>query len=313
MSIDRQRILAARDAIDPVFLDSPVVSSGVLDDLLGCRCVLKVETLNPIRSFKGRGTEAVMESLRPAPQRVVTTSSGNFGQGMARAGVRRGIAVTVFSSVDDNPGKLAAMRRLGADVQLVARGLVGRDLALAEAARTGATFIEDGAHEEIAAGAGTLAVELLQQTGGLDAILVQIGDGALVTGVGSWIKETAPQTRVLGVCAAGSPAMLASIEAKKRLTLPANTIADGMAIDEPVESAAETIAALADGFVVVDDAALITAMGVLLRDAGIVAEPSGAAGIAAILKEPERFRRQSVGVIVTGSNVLPELLRQATS
>ena len=115
-------ILATRGVIDPVFLDSPSMRHPALDDVLGCAVTLKVETLNPIRSFKGRGTEAVLAALAPRPAAVVTASSGNFGQGVAWAARRRGIAATVFAPADANPLKLEAMQRLGAFVHLVERG-----------------------------------------------------------------------------------------------------------------------------------------------------------------------------------------------
>src|SRR5689334_7382829 len=120
--VEQAEIVRARALIDPVFLDSPVLGHDVLDTALGCTCLLKIETLNPIRSFKGRGSEAVMASLDPRPLHVVATSSGNFGQGLARAARRRGVGVTIFSEEGDNPDKLEAMGRLGAEVRLVPRG-----------------------------------------------------------------------------------------------------------------------------------------------------------------------------------------------
>src|SRR5262249_11844114 len=142
-------------------LDSPLMRHPALDEALGCALVLKVETVNPIRSFKGRGTEAVLASLAPRPAAVVTASSGNFGQGIAWAARRRGIAATVFAPASANPMKLEAMRRLGAVVRTVESGRDESDAAReAAAGRNAPLFIEDGAHREIAAGAGTIAQEL---------------------------------------------------------------------------------------------------------------------------------------------------------
>jgi threonine dehydratase len=117
--ITSDEIEAAGRSIDPVFLDSPLLRDTLLDDALGCRLALKVETLNPIRSFKGRGTEALFAALRQKPHAVVATSTGNFGQGVARAATRRGIAATILAPEGSNPLKLAAMERLGATVRLV--------------------------------------------------------------------------------------------------------------------------------------------------------------------------------------------------
>jgi threonine dehydratase len=312
--IGQAEIVRVRALIDPVFLDSPVHAHGALDAALGCTCFVKVETLNPIRSFKGRGGEAVMASLvslDPPPTHVVAASSGNFGQGLSRAARRRGVGVTIVSEEGDNPQKLDAMRRLGAEVRLVPRGADGKAAAREAADTMGARFVEDGAHPEIAAGAGTMADELTRQCPGLDAVIVPIGDGALISGVGSWFKATSPGTRVVGVTAEGSPAMRRSLEARRPITAPAETIADGIAIHTPVASAVDDVAAVADEIVSVDDEALLDGMALLLRAAGVVSEPSGAAGVAAILRHRSLFEGGRVAVIITGSNVRPELLAEA--
>ena len=117
--ISAAEIESARAAIDPVFLDSPLLGQTPLDAALGCTLALKVETLNPIRSFKGRGTEALFAALTQKPKAAVATSTGNFGQGVARAATRRGIAATILAPEGANPLKLAAMERLGATVRIV--------------------------------------------------------------------------------------------------------------------------------------------------------------------------------------------------
>jgi threonine dehydratase len=309
--ITESQIARARALIDPVFLGSPIVRQAGFDAALGCSVALKVETLNPIRSFKGRGTEALMASLTNRPTHVVATSSGNFGQGLARAATTRGVRATIFSGEDDNPGKLDAMRQLGAELRLVPRGGNSKALARDMAAKAGALYVEDGAHPEIAAGAGTIGMELAMQCGALDAVLVQIGDGALISGVGSWIKATSPKTRVIGVTATGAPSFRASLKAGKPLGISADTIADGMAIDTPIASSVNAVAAIVDDVIEVNDEAMLDAMALLLGSASLVAEPSGAAGVAAILQNRKMFGGLKIAAIVTGGNVRPELLAQA--
>ena len=309
--VGQAEIVRARTLIDPVFLDSPVLGHDALDTALGCACVLKIETLNPIRSFKGRGGEALMASLDPRPAHVVATSSGNFGQGLSRAARRRDVGVTIFSEEGDNPEKLDAMRRLGAEVRLVPRGTDGKATARRAAETMGARFVEDGAHPEIAIGAGTMAEELTRQCPELDAVVVPIGDGSLITGVGSWFKAASPRTRVVGVIAASAPAMRLSLDARRPIAAPAETIADGLAIHTPVASAIDCVAAVVDEILSVDDEALLDGMALLLRGAGVVSEPSGAAGIAAIRLNRALFDGRRVAVIITGSNVRPELLAEA--
>lgn len=300
-------IVAARAVIDPVFLDSPLMRHPALDEALGCTVTLKVETLNPIRSFKGRGTEAVLDALAPRPAGVVAASSGNFGQGIAWAARRRGIAATIYVPSDANPAKVEAMRRLGALVHLVERGTDEADAARSAADR-GTPFVEDGAHREIAAGAGTIAQELTEAGVAPDVMLVQIGDGALVAGIGSWLRAAAPNTRVVGVTAANSPAMAESVAAGRSIERPADTIADGMAVSRPIPAALENVRAVVDEIVAVSEDAMLAAMRLLIDGTGLLSEPSGAAGVAALMEHGERFRGAAAVALVTGSNLDPRLL-----
>ena len=305
-----EEILAARAVIDPAFLDSPVTRHPGLDDALGCAMTLKVETLNPIRSFKGRGTEAVIHGLNPKPARVVAASSGNFGQGIAWSARRRGIDATIYVPESANPAKVEAMRRLGATVHLVEAGTDEADAARDTAGAPGMVFIEDGAHPEIAAGAGTIAQELTEGEVVAEVVVVQIGDGALVGGIGSWLKAKAPDTQVIGVTAVSSPAMVESVAAGRSIERPATTIADGMAITRPIPGAVDVVRSAVDDILSVTDEGMLAAMRLLVERAGLLAEPSGAAGVAALLEHPGRFRGASVVAIVTGSNVDPRLLPQ---
>jgi threonine dehydratase len=301
-------ILATRTAIDPLFLDSPLMRHPAVDAALGCAVTLKIETLNPIRSFKARGTEAVLSALTPRPPAVVAASTGNFGQGIAWSARHRGIAATIYVPDGANPHKVEAMRRLGAVVHLVEPGTDEADAAREAARKTGAPFIEDGAYREIAAGAGTIAQELTAADFKPDVVLVQIGDGALVTGIGSWLKATSPGVRVIGVTARGAPAMAQSLETRHPVTKPAETIADGMAITTPVAGALEQVAAAVDEILPVSDDTMLAAMRLLAERAGVLAEPSGAAGIAALMEHRARFQGAAVVSVITGSNLDPKLL-----
>jgi threonine dehydratase len=305
-------IIATRAVIDPVFLNSPLMRHPALDDALGCAITLKIETLNPIRSFKGRGTEAVLAALAPRPAAVVTASTGNFGQGIARAARRRGVVATIYVPAGANALKVDAMRRLGAEVHLVEPGADEADAAREAADRTGVPFIEDGAHREIAAGAGSIAQEMTAAGVSPDVVLVQIGDGALVTGIGSWLRATSPRPRVVGVTARNAPAMADSLASGAPVERPANTIADGMSITRPVDGALEQVAAAVDEILPVADDTMLAAMRLLLEKAGVLAEPSGAAGIAALMEHRSRFAGAAVVSVITGSNVDPKLLQRLT-
>src|SRR5258708_16631727 len=309
-----ERIEQASSVIDPVFLNRPQFRAGLLERQIDCRLVVKVETLNPIRSFKGRGAESLM-ATRNERHPLVASSAGNFGHGMAFAARKRGIPLTIFSSVSANPLKVERMRALGADV-----GLAGEDLKTAHsaarefAAETGTELIEDGRIPAITEGAGTIGLELLRWPEAFDAILVPLGDGALLGGVARWVKAHRPGTKMIGICAAGAPAMERSWRARQVQELGGTeTIADGIEVQSPYPEAVADLVGLADDILLVEDHALIAAMQQAHRELGVVLEPAGAAGLAALTTYRERFKGQLIGTILTGGNVTAEQMRQGLS
>lgn len=179
-----ETIEQAAEVIDPVFLDTPQFELDALNDTLGMRLVLKVETLNPIRSFKGRGTDLfVAQHVSEGP--FVCASAGNFGQGMAYACQKRGIPLTVFAAKKANPLKLGRMERLGATVTLAGHDFdAAKAAAKTHAAENGWVFVEDSRDPETATGAGTIGLELSRYPEPLDAVLVPLGNGALINGIG---------------------------------------------------------------------------------------------------------------------------------
>ena len=274
-----ERIERAASTIDAVFRDSPQFVDEQLCAALGRRVLVKVETVNPLRSFKGRGADFLVRGLDKS-RRVVCASSGNFGQALTYSGVRRGIEVRVFVPADANRTKLARLRTLGG---LVTQTGVDFDTAK-EIARDhagqhpGYVYIEDGAVAAVAEGAGTIGVELMQ-AGPLDAVVVPVG-GALISGVGRWIKEHSPHTRIVGVCARGAPAMAESWRTGKPVsTERVDTIADGIRIRVPVPEAVAWMRQVVDDVVLVEDAALLDGVRLAAEALGLVLEPAGAAGL----------------------------------
>jgi threonine dehydratase len=304
------RIENAAMLIDPVFLHSPQCESAGLSARLGCALTLKNETENPIGCFKGRGAEhfAALALARGAGAPLVCASAGNFGLALAYASAHRGLALTVFVAETANQVKVAGIRGYGAHIVST-----GRDFDAAKAAaRThsrecGARFVEDGAEPEISEGAGVIAVELL--TGGAyDAMLVPLGNGALLAGMARWVKAHAPETKMIGVCSAGAPVMLESWRGASAAAIQdakANTIADGIAVRVPVPAAVDDLRTLIDDIITVDDAQLIAAMRMLHADAGLMCEPSAATGIAAIAADPHRYAGQRIATVLTGRNLTP--------
>ena len=202
------------------------------------------------------------------------------------------------------------MRAVGADVRLAGHDFdAAKDAARAHAAASGARFVEDGREPAIAEGAGTIAVELGAWPAPLDALLVPLGNGALAAGVGTWVKAHAPRTRVVAVCAAAAPSMARSLaEGRVVTTDRADTVADGIAVRVPIPEALDDLRPLLDDVLLVEEGHILAAVRLLARHAGVVVEPAGAAGVAALLAHGARFRDQRVATILCGANVTPEQL-----
>ena len=290
--------------IDPIFLNTPLLRGTSLDGAVDAELICKVETLNPIRSFKGRGTELLVAKLRDE-RPLVCASAGNFGQGLARAAGRRGRTVTVFAAKRANPLKVEAMRALGADVRLGGADFdAAKDAARRFAASSDAFYVEDGAMPEIAEGAGTIALEISESGLMPEVMIVPLGNGALATGIGTWCRHAEAGTHVIGVVAAGAPSMRLSYAAREPVaTDKADTIADGIAVREPVAYAVECMRHTIDEVVTVSDTSIIRAMRLVHGHLGLVIEPAGVAGLAALLEEPARWRGARVAIPLCGGNV----------
>jgi threonine dehydratase len=306
-----ERIEQAAQTIDSVFLRSPQFLCEPLNDELGVRLALKIETLNPIRSFKGRGADLLVSQAQSGVP-LVCASAGNFGQAMAYACRKRGLPLTVFASTHANPLKIERMRGLGAQVVLHGADFDAAKLEARRVAREqGARFVEDSLDIETVEGAGTMGLEWLEFSEPLDTLLIPLGNGAMLNGVACAIKARRPQTRVIAVQAAGAPAMVESWRAGRVIAHDQiQTIADGIGVRVPVPQALEDMRGLIDDALLVREDTILTGMRLLHRHAGVVAEPSGAVGVAALLEQPDLFNGQLVGTIVCGGNLTVEQMRQ---
>jgi threonine dehydratase len=205
----------------------------------------------------------------------------------------------VFVSAAVPIAKVERMRRLGARVDVRDRAdLAARDYAAESDDRL---FVDDGLDPAMAEGAGTIGVEI-GRTGQLDTVVVQVGDGALVSGVACWLKSVAPQTRIVGVCASGAPAMAESFAARRPVSVAGDgTIATALTISEPVPESVARVIALVDEIVLVNDDDLRAAMALIADSLGVIVEPAGAAGIAALVRHRAVIPGQRVAVLLTGS------------
>lgn len=302
---------AIRDAstrIDPVFLTSPQFESPGLSEAIGCSLTIKDETDNPIRCFKGRGADYFLTCVveRGDQRLMVCASTGNFGQAMAYACRKHARPLVVYADEGANPVKMGRISELGAEVRLS-----GPDFDAAKAAardysnEVGAWMIEDGHEPEISEGAGTIALELLDAAPTPpDFVIIPLGNGALLNGNARWIRETSPDTQIVGVCADGADAMekswrSGSVVERDRV----DTISEGIAVRVPVPSAVTDMTDLVDDVLLVSDQRTIEAMRLIHHHTEIAVEPSAAVGVAAIIDHRERFAGERVATILTGANL----------
>ncbi len=267
---------------------------------------IKLETANPVRSFKARGTEVVATLLvQNGPHAVVCASAGNLGQALAWSGSSRGLDVTVVASRFAPRVKLDRIRALEAKLELVdGDHEMARERAADIAVNHRIRLLEDSLDIETCEGAATIGLELVENPGSFDVVLLALGGGAMATGVGHVVKELAPDVEVICVQPQGAPAMTHSWHQRRVVTTDStNTIADGVAGRRPIPAVLDDLLIVADDAVLVQEASIIAGMRMLLDHGGLVVEPSAALGIAAILEDRERFAGRHVVTIVCGSNV----------
>ncbi|MFG1948553.1 threonine/serine dehydratase [Nonomuraea sp. NPDC048826] len=300
------RIRAARQVIDPIYLDTPQYECDALGRRLGCAVTVKLETANPVRSFKGRGTELVASQLTEQGRTaVVCASAGNLGQALAWSGRRRGLEVTVVAPRSAPAAKLDRIRALGAELELVAGDFeAARERAVSLARERDVRLVEDSLDIETCEGAATIGLELASRAAPVDAVLIALGGGAMATGVGFVVKSLLPGVEVICVQPAGAPAMTRSWHERRVVTTEsADTIADGVAGRYPIAAVLDDLLEVADDAVLVQEESIVAGMRLLLEHAGLVVEPSAALGVAAVLEDRDRFAGRHVATVVCGSNV----------
>jgi threonine dehydratase len=305
ISIDDVREAAAR--IQGLVHRTPVLTSHFLDAATGANVFLKAENLQRIGAFKFRGACNAIASLdlHERDRGVATASSGNHAQAVALAARLHGARATILMPQDAPAGKLAATRALGAEVIEFDRYTEDREALLgALVEERGHVPIHPYDNELVMAGQGTLVLELLDQAGPLDALLVCVGGGGLIAGCATAAKALAPDIRVIGVEPEAGDDVKRSLAAGERVRIDVpRTIADGQQIPIPGELTFPVIAARVDEVVLASDAEIVTAMRVLFERVKTVAEPSGACALAALLAGRADLRGKRVGVTLTGGNV----------
>jgi threonine dehydratase len=311
-SVTLTTIQAARARIGEAIYFSPCQLSSDLSELTGLPLHLKLENLQRTGSFKERGALNKLLTLSQAERErgVVTASAGNHAQGVAFHAAALGIRAQIVMPLATPQIKVAATRGFGADVVLHGSNY---DEACEEALRRrleeGRTFIHPFDDAEIINGQGTIGLELLEQVPDLEAVVVPIGGGGLISGVACALKETNPRIRVIGVEPEKLPSMLRAREAGAPVTLNAEaTVADGIAVRRAGDLTLPLVSRYVDEIVTVDDEEIASAILMLLEHEKTLAEGAGAAALAALLQSKTNLRSRRTVVLVSGGNIDVTLL-----
>ena len=300
-------VRAAARRIAGVAHRTPVLTSRTLDAATGARVLLKAENLQRAGAFKFRGAYNAVASLAPEQRArgVATVSSGNHAQALALAARLHETPAVILMPHDAPPGKLAATEAFGAEVVRFDRYAEDRDgLLEALVAERGLIPIHPYDDPRVMAGQGTVALELLEDAGPLDVLLVCAGGGGLLAGCATATRALSPQTRIFGVEPEAGDDIRRSLRAGERVSVPVpRTIADGQQLPSPGALTFPVIQRLVDDVVTVSDAEIVDAMRILFERVKTVAEPSGASALAALLAGRVDAVHGRVGVTISGGNV----------
>ncbi|HEX4739093.1 MAG TPA: threonine ammonia-lyase [Allosphingosinicella sp.] len=301
---------AAAKRIEGAVVRTPTHFSRTLSQLTGAKVWVKFENLQFTAAYKERGALNKLLLMDPAVRArgVIAASAGNHAQAVAYHGARLGVPVTIVMPKSTPSIKVMQTESHGAEVVLHADSY---DEAYQEALRLererGLTFVHPFDDPEIMAGQGTVALEFLAAAPDIDALIVPIGGGGLISGIATAAKALRPDIEIVGVQAELYPSMYCSIKGKD-LPSAGDTIAEGIAVKKPAALTASIIRQLVDEILLVSENELETAVGLFLQIEKTVAEGAGAAGLAALLANPERFAGRNVGLVLTGGNIDTRLL-----
>ena len=308
--ITLQDIQDAATRLQGQVLDTPCVESRTLSEIVGAQVFLKFENLQFTASFKERGACNKLAQLTAEERArgVIAMSAGNHAQGVAYHAQRLGIrAVIVMPSF--TPGvKVERTRGFGAEVLLHGSTLEeARQHAYQLAEEQGLVFVHPYDDEAVAAGQGTLALEMLAAVPNLDTLVIAVGGGGLIAGVATAAKALRPGIEIIGVQTERFPAMVNAVKGTHHAQ-GTSTIAEGIAVGTPGTVTLEVVRRLVDDLVLVDEGDIEQAVLMLLEIEKTLVEGAGAAGLAALVRYPERFKGKRVGLVLCGGNIDPLLL-----
>ena len=304
---DLGAVEAARARLQGAIYETPCAYSQTLSELTGTQCYVKLENLQMTGSFKERGAANLLLQLTAVERRrgVAAASAGNHGLAVAFHAARLGIPATIVMPTYAPLIKVTSARRYGAEVILHGANYdEAYERAQAVVAARGAVFVHPFDDPRVIAGQGTLALEVLEQVDDVDAVVVPVGGGGLISGVALAVKARRPDVRVIGVQAAAVPAMARSLAAGDRLRVPAGaTIADGIAVRQVGDLTLDLVRKHVDDVVTVSEEELANAILLLLEIEKTVVEGAGAAPLAALVNRPLGLAGARVVLVLSGGNI----------
>lgn len=312
LPIDHADVVAAHARIREYAVRTPVLRNDTADRLTGARLFFKCENLQRTGAFKFRGALAALTRFDAAQRAagVITFSSGNHAQAIALAARILGMPALIVMPTDAPPVKLEATRSHGAEIVLYDRYTEDREaIGQSLAQQRGMTLVPPFDHVDVMAGQGTAAMELFEETGPLDTLLVCLGGGGLLSGCATAAHALSPGCEVIGVEPAAGDDVRQSLARGERVRIPVpQTIADGAQTQSPGVLTFEVIRQRVSQVVTVDDPALVRTLGFLATHLKIVVEPTGCLAAAAALEGKVDLRGRKVGIILSGGNVDPARL-----
>lgn len=305
-----QGIIAARKIVYRSLQPTPLHHYPTLSELVNAQIYIKHENHQPIGAFKVRGGLVMAAGLNPEQRKggLFTASTGNHGQSIAYAARAHGIQATIAVPEGANPGKVASMRALGAEVIFHGDDFdAAREWILEVAGERGGTFVGP-TENPLIHGVGTYALEILEDLPDVDCFIVPVGAGSGVCGTCIVAKTINPNIKVIGVQSTQAPAMQQSWKSGKPVTAQMETFAEGIATRVPFENTQRIMGRYLDDFVLVDDAEIKRAIITILEHTHNLAEGAGAAPLAAALKLKEQLVGKKVALVMSGGNLSVENL-----
>lgn len=307
-------VLGAQQRIKPYLKPTPFYSYSAINELIGAHVFIKHENVQPIGAFKVRGGINLISQLSEEEKQrgVITASTGNHGQSVAYASRIFGVKARVVVPEGANPGKVAAMKAMGAEIIVHGKNFDESRVHCEQLAeKHNYRYIHSGNEPHLIAGVGTITLEILQEEPEIQTIIVPVGGGSGASGASIVAKALSPSIQVLAVQSSASPAAYKSWNQKKLVKAPNQTFAEGLATGTAFKLPQSILWKLLDDFILVSEDEILQAMVWMLEKAHTLVEGAGAAPLAAAYKLRQKLKNQKVALVCSGGNVSLKHLKMA--